>query len=391
MTTSSGIHGKELSNRIIGAIVSGRYKKSHPVSFEERISTFCNKRILIYGAGAFGREICLNLKENNLPVVAFLDKNAHSGQMVYDIPVYTPENTIFPDSDRKKTTIILSIVLTEPVRREIISCLHGLGYPEIIDAQTLRAMRVPYAHERMEPDPEDLLAEEEEILSAFSLLADEPSREIYESNLRAHFERNYLNIRESIGAIQYFVPGIPHEMRFSRFIDCGAYTGDTLSTLVIGHEVRTYVGFEPGSISFQQLSTTADILPDTISCSLFPCAVSDHTEMTNFCDIAGSGAIDKSGTGQVMVVRLDDVLKNFEPTMIKMDIEGQEYSALLGAKKMIAQYKPDLAICVYHYVSDLWRIPNLIKSWDLGYSFYLRSHSSATMETVLYAVVRGGE
>ena len=379
-----------MSERIISEIVSIRYKKVPLVSFETRISSLANRKIIIYGAGAFGHEMHSYLKDNHIPVLAFLDKNAKPGQTIYQIPVYFPENELFSGIDRKSITIIISIVLTEPARKEITSFLHSLGYLDIIDAQTLRAMRVPYAQERMEPDPEELLTEKGEILTAFSLMADEQSQDIYECNLRAHFKRDYLDTRESIGAIQYFAPGIPHEMRFSQFIDCGSYTGDTLSALEQGREIYAYAGFEPGRNSFQELTRMADKLQDTIRCSLFPCAVSEFTGMTQFCDIAGSGAIDKSGTVQVQGVRLDDALKNFEPTLIKMDIEGEEYHALLGAKKMITQYKPDLAICVYHYISDLWRIPNLIQSWNLGYSFYLRSHSSATMETVLYAVVRSG-
>jgi FkbM family methyltransferase len=349
------------------------------------------KKILIYGAGAFGREILSDLKKNSIPVVAFLDKNAQPDQRVCNIPVYAPEKAIFPFGERKEISVILSIVLTEPARKEIISNLHRLGYVDIIDAQTLRALRVPYSHEKMEPEPDELRSEKEGILKAFSILGDEHSRQIYEKNLRAHFERDYQKTPESIGTIQYFAPGIPHKLRFSRFVDCGAYTGDTLSTLVKGHDVHAYAGFEPGSTSFRQLSTTADNLAESVSCILFPCAVSEFTGMTSFSDIAGSGAIGNNGTCLVPAVRLDDVLKNFEPSIIKMDIEGEEYHALLGAKKMIAQYKPDLAICVYHYIRDLWQILHLINSWDLGYSFYLRSHSSATMETVLYAVVRGGD
>lgn len=375
---------------IISLLIENRCFNNKTQSFSHVIQKL-KKKIIIYGAGAFGREMCSHLKDNNIPVLAFLDKNAKPGQRLFDIPVYLPENEFFSEIGRKNITIILSIVLTEPARKEITSYLHCLGYQDIIDAQTLRAMKVPYAPEKMEPDPEELLAKKEEILSAFALLADEQSREIYASNLKAHFERNYLDTLESIGAIQYFSPGIPHELRFSQFIDCGAYTGDTLSVLVNGRDIHAYAGFEPGQKSFQELSRTADMLQDMIPCFLFPCAVSGFTGMTNFCDIAGSGALDKSGTGLVPVVRLDEVLKNFCPSMIKMDIEGEEYSALLGAQKMITQYKPDLAICVYHYVSDLWRILNLIQSWNLGYSFYLRSHSSATMETLLYAVVRDGE
>lgn len=69
-----------------------------------------------------------------------------------------------------------------------------------------------------------------------------------------------------------------------------------------------------------------------------------------------------------------------------MDIEGSEADALLGAQKTICKYKPDLAICVYHFADDIWEIPLLLDSWNLGYRFYLRTYSSNGFETVLYAV-----
>jgi hypothetical protein len=82
---------------------------------------------------------------------------------------------------------------------------------------------------------------------------------------------------------------------------------------------------------------------------------------------------------------LDDVLSDFIPTFIKMDIEGAEYEALLGAKKMIQNYRPDLAISVYHSIIDFCRIPLLINGWNLGYKFYLRCHEVSNQEIVLYA------
>jgi hypothetical protein len=87
----------------------------------------------------------------------------------------------------------------------------------------------------------------------------------------------------------------------------------------------------------------------------------------------------------VQCVSLDDVLKNFGPTFLKMDVEGEEMKTIVGAEKIIKRYRPDLAICVYHCINHLWDIALLIDSWNLGYKFYLKTHNSYTMETVLYA------
>ena len=89
----------------------------------------------------------------------------------------------------------------------------------------------------------------------------------------------------------------------------------------------------------------------------------------------------------IQTVKLDDILKGYSDLVIKMDIEGAELNALYGARRIITETKPELLISVYHKISDLWRIPLLLKKWVPQYRFYLRSYASATIDTVLHAVV----
>jgi FkbM family methyltransferase len=69
---------------------------------------------------------------------------------------------------------------------------------------------------------------------------------------------------------------------------------------------------------------------------------------------------------------------------IKMDIEGAEVSALLGASKTIKRFKPKLAISVYHKWDDLLVIPQLIHSIRDDYNYYLDCTTGFGGETVLY-------
>lgn len=71
---------------------------------------------------------------------------------------------------------------------------------------------------------------------------------------------------------------------------------------------------------------------------------------------------------------------------IKMDIEGSEYDALLGAKNVIRKWHPILAICVYHKEDDFYKIPNLIKDIYQGYKIYFRQYELSDEETVCYAI-----
>lgn len=90
-------------------------------------------------------------------------------------------------------------------------------------------------------------------------------------------------------------------------------------------------------------------------------------------------------TESVPVTSIDSALADKDVTFIKMDIEGAELNALMGAKKIIESYKPKLAICLYHKTFDILDIPSYILSLRSDYKLYMRHYSFGDAETVLYA------
>jgi FkbM family methyltransferase len=56
-------------------------------------------------------------------------------------------------------------------------------------------------------------------------------------------------------------------------------------------------------------------------------------------------------------------------SMIKMDVEGAEYSVLEGARKVIKEFKPDLLVSAYHYPHDYERLAQLLI--NSNYNIYL--------------------
>lgn len=99
-----------------------------------------------------------------------------------------------------------------------------------------------------------------------------------------------------------------------------------------------------------------------------------------------SAIIDNSSSLEVSVVSLDTVILNSSPNYIKMDIEGSEKEAIIGAKNTIQKYKPNLAICLYHKPEDLWEIPLLINQIEPSYDMYIRVHEDMCLSTVLYCI-----
>lgn len=89
---------------------------------------------------------------------------------------------------------------------------------------------------------------------------------------------------------------------------------------------------------------------------------------------------------KIQVTSLDDILCGQRVSFIKMDIEGSEYKALQGAKRTIAEYKPKLAICVYHKPEDIWELPGLVLDIRPDYKLYFRHYSSRSIETIMYAL-----
>lgn len=101
----------------------------------------------------------------------------------------------------------------------------------------------------------------------------------------------------------------------------------------------------------------------------------------------GTSSVTDEGSIIIEVDKMENMLpQNKEITFIKMDLEGSEYEAIDGARKIIEQFKPKLAISIYHKKEDIWKLPKLILDICPDYKLYIRHYSIASYETVLYAL-----
>jgi hypothetical protein len=91
----------------------------------------------------------------------------------------------------------------------------------------------------------------------------------------------------------------------------------------------------------------------------------------------------------VSTVSIDDFVarENLpQVNFIKMDIEGAELPALQGAEETLRNFKPRLAISLYHRDTDLVDIPRYLNGLGLGYEFFLDHFTIHREETVLFAI-----
>lgn len=355
---------------------------------KERMREISGKSIYLYGAGSFGKETCYFLKENGIEICGFLDIRADEIKEYCGKPVYSLTDPVLK-AEKEEALILFSIVMDKDRRKMVMEEIKGAGFHHIEEAQFYRSIQIVPDDLDTDEGPADYyIRRRNGIQKAYGLLEDEKSRAVYIANIKAHFLKDYSGCaqwEEAMGE-QYFPPDLIPASRYSRFVDCGGFTGDTVKALLdkIGN-IKEIVVFEPDMENFKKLAAYCrESRREEIIC--FPCAVADRTDFLHFSAARGSGSISENGASTVLGISLDEALACFAPTFIKMDIEGAEVRALRGAKRLICEHVPDLAVCVYHHTNHLWDVMLLLKSWDLGYQFYLRSYNAYTMETVLYAV-----
>jgi FkbM family methyltransferase len=235
---------------------------------------------------------------------------------------------------------------------------------------------------------------EAEIKEAETIWADETSRTLFRRLVEFRRSGAYHEaVKPSQQGTQYFPSDVPGWLRRGplRFVDCGAYNGDTLGAILTLHlPIEALALFEPDRANFEALARFVSDHHETIGApvTLWPCAVGSECRTVNFREGFGEGSsLATDGPATVPSVALDRVLFGWRPTFIKMDIEGAERDGLLGARQQIAASQPDLAVCIYHRPGHLWEIPLLLREWKEmeNYRYYLRVHGHEGFDTVLYA------
>ncbi len=171
-------------------------------------------------------------------------------------------------------------------------------------------------------------------------------------------------------------------------VDLGAYVGDSVIDFI-----NTYGAYKK-IYAYEITPGTCQKLENNVS------AYSNVTVMhkgvgsqagimyVNGVDCGAGNHLSDSGDTEVEVVTLDEDIK--EPiTVIKMDIEGAEKDALIGASRHIAEDKPKLLISSYHLAGDIFDVPYLINDIRDDYKFYMRFNGHNGLwpcDYVLFAV-----
>jgi FkbM family methyltransferase len=341
----------------------------------------------IYGAGSFGRRLRRQLETVGVDVVGVIDQAQPSG---WDGLRW------FRTDEIGLVGVPVIIGISNPMTdiRSIAEMLHGGGVTEVwspVDAaRALFARGASFENYWMTGDPSVFDNAREDIAAARASLADDESRAVFDQAL-LYRETGGISHLASPCPLdeQYFPPDVPFVGKRMRYVDVGAYDGDTIRALVGSKaDLEAVIALEPDAANFTLMAAEAQQLSTAgVEVIAAPLGLSDRCEMLSFSgDGTAASSITASGTTWVQCVSLDELAVSWHPTHVKMDIEGAEASAIAGMRQIIQNDRPALAISAYHRPHDLWSLLLLIQEMDLGYRFWLRAYGHQTFDTVLYCI-----
>ncbi|MBQ4051701.1 MAG: FkbM family methyltransferase [Oscillospiraceae bacterium] len=215
-----------------------------------------------------------------------------------------------------------------------------------------------------------------ELQAAYDLMADEQSRHVFRSvvNFKLSGRPELLTACES-SRDEVFSVMAPGENE--RFLDLGAYDGDTVTEFLsfTNGKAESILALEPDPKNFRKLTRTAS-LPGYEQVQILNAGIWEKDGILRFDGRAGrSSSLSDAGKIDVPVRSIDSLREEYGPfTFIKMDVEGAEREALLGARRTLSEDRPKLIFSGYHRTEDIFALPLLLHELNPGYRILLRHH-----------------
>lgn len=345
------------------------------------------KPVILYGAGAAMPSILDKLKDYGFNIAGICDSNPDKQgtrfRDTYDIFGLDDALAGFPDA----TFVISTPIYFDEIYGELVRKTD----PDRVCDLDLECTRFFKPYELRD----FVTCHQRRLEALLARLADEESRDTLMNVIRAHLtgERKDFQRAGSGKDDWYLFRSLLAPPAEAVYLDCGAYNGDTvrlfIDTATKGYK-RVYA-FEPDSAMRERLRDMARADPRI---ELIEKGVFRDEGSVSFCSDGVFSAIaaeEHAGPAvSIPVTTIDAVLKGQRADIIKMDIEGAEFDALHGAEQTIRAHKPKLAICLYHKVEDMLRIPELVLEYVPDYKLYIRHQSDTYTDTILFAVAEEG-
>ena len=339
------------------------------------------KGVAVYGAGDTAERWLAPFGDGNLLPDYFIDDTpGKSGTFLYNRPVISFEEA----HTLCKSFLILPCSILPSTRKAMEKSL--LEVP--IDGARYCAVFDEYVFSR----------HANMVLTVYDMLEDDLSKATYANMIltrmgRAAQDQDLVLFGQNYFGIVPFINCNIHEV----FVDCGAYVGDTLEqflTVRAGMFHRIFA-FEPFEKSFQAMKARTERLTrewglENHQIELVQAGIGDrayNVELKTGDYADGTALSEESAHGDIPVISIDKYFEDQPITFLKADIEGYEWKMLHGAEQVIKRDQPKLAVCIYHFPSDMYRIALKIKEICPEYKLAMRQHSYTFNESVLYAYI----
>ncbi len=352
-----------------------------------------SKRLVICGAGGLGRKVISGLRKVGVEPQALVDNNpTRWGGTVERLTVLSPADAAskFGEDCAFVVAIWGAHSLDRLAQRKQQWTERGCRTVVSFRSLFWKYPSVFLPHYACDV-PHKVFAEAARIQTVAGVWSDEFSCKEFVEQLRWRTELDYEGLPEPVLGPTYFPSDIVSLRADERLVDCGAFDGDTIRDFVrvSGGSFSKVWALEPDPGNFEKLTVTISSLPAELRArfELLQIGAGRRTEKVRFTgDATAASTVSEQGGIEVQCDALDTLLSREEPSFIKMDIEGAEPAAVLGAARLLNRCRPILALSVYHLQEHLWEIPELLRGMLQDYHFYLRPHDREGWDLVCYAV-----
>lgn len=237
-----------------------------------------------------------------------------------------------------------------------------------------------------------------ELKKVYDLLEDAQSKKVFEDIIRYKLsgKLEYLLDAQTDPEEKFDLLGIGTD---ETYVDLGAYDGDTIIEFLNGTtmQFKKIYAVEPDSRNFRKMKRRLYMLGSALI-EAYNCGAWNEDTTLVFSMRKGRGSraepknsetLNPARFREIKMIKVDSMLKGDSASYIKIDVEGAEENAILGAKETIANYSPKLNIALYHRNEDMFRLPLLIKSINKKYRLYMRHYPYIPdWDTNLFAVCK---
>ena len=353
------------------------------------------KKIVLYGMGDGAEKIKSALDKYEIPVAAVMaSDNFVRGQNFLGYQV-------------KK----LSEIEDEYQNDFVILVCFGSRIPEVMEhicemseMHELYAPCVPVAGDGLF-NLEYAKEHSNELKKVYELLADKQSKKVFENVIRYKLsgKLHYLSDAETPSDEKFDLLNIGID---ETYVDLGAYDGDTMIEFLneTSMQFKKLYAMEPDKKNYRKLKRSLYMIGSALM-EAYNCGAWDEDTTLTF-DLRSnrssriisenisetppennSRRFNPSRYSEVKMMKTDTMLQGVHATYIKIDTEGCERQALLGAKNTLSAWKPKLNVALYHRNEDMFALPLLVLELNRKYKLYMRHHPYfPDWDTNLYCV-----